>query len=408
MQQWGTLNAGLLLGATCLTALPVTAQDGGVSIVLGVEQRLSYGRNVGLEVPAEGSTSRSTTRLRFGITSQTPLDTLSFTAATSLVAENSPSTDGTEYDIDNPDLRLTYTREIPNALLSFEAQLRRDDVDEFGEDIAEDDEPGTRTDHGLRLTYETGRQSPLGFMVGAEYLATEYEDTVDPDLDDTQTRTLMAGLRFDLSEVTTARLDFELEREEEDDPLELDTDTWTAMAGVELDRPNGSLGGLLTYTDVERSEQRTTLEVIRALTFPDGELEARLGVTHASETGTDLVGALTWSRTLPDTRLDVSLVREVSYDVDDDETVEDTSLGVAWSRDVNPLSSLTLGFTYEISDSPSELIEQAEVEAIYSYSLTPDWQLESGVSYTVRDDLDGRATSPAVFVSLGREFNLRP
>ena len=76
--------------------------------------------------------------------------------------------------------------------------------------------------------------------------------------------------------------------------------------------------------------------------------------------------------------------------------------------DVNALSSIGLDVSYEVSDAPSERVEQAEFGATYNYSLTADWGLESGVRYIIRDDLDGRAKSPSVFVAISRDFDFLP
>jgi hypothetical protein len=84
--------------------------------------------------------------------------------------------------------------------------------------------------------------------------------------------------------------------------------------------------------------------------------------------------------------------------------VIDTAFDINWERALNTTSSIAFDFSYEISDAPSERIEQVEVGATYRYSLTSDWTLDSGLRYRVRDDLDGQAESPSVFVGLGRSF----
>jgi hypothetical protein len=75
---------------------------------------------------------------------------------------------------------------------------------------------------------------------------------------------------------------------------------------------------------------------------------------------------------------------------------------------VNAVSSVALDFSYEVSDSPTERIEETGFGATYNYSLTSDWGLASGLRYVVRDDVDGRADSPSVFVAISRDFELRP
>ena len=99
MQRRFPLGGAIGLGAA-LMASTATAQDaeGGLRLVFGIEERLEYGRNLALAVPAEGSTSSAATTLSFGLYSSTPLDRLEFTASAALLVENAPDTDGTVTD----------------------------------------------------------------------------------------------------------------------------------------------------------------------------------------------------------------------------------------------------------------------------------------------------------------------
>ena len=70
------------------------------------------------------------------------------------------------------------------------------------------------------------------------------------------------------------------------------------------------------------------------------------------------------------------------------------------TQHVDALSTIGLDFSYEVSDAPSERIEVAGIGATWRYALTPDWHLDTGMRYRVRRDLDGRAESPSIFVSV--------
>jgi len=445
------LRAGLALGAACLVPSLAAAQDddGGVRLVFGLEQRLEAGRNVGLDVPDEGSTTSAVTRLSFGLSSITPIDQLEISASSALVIERSPTSDGTEIELARPDLTFSYVREIPDARLALTARFRRDDVDAFDDDLdgEDDDDEGTRTDYRLGLSYDFRRTAPLGFGIDAGYDLTEYENTTDPDLNDIETLRLGLEARLRLSEVLTGIGGLRYVREDEDDAAQTLTETVTttvamqylassrlgvtasvgltdiettefgvtdrtsgpvARLGLDYTMPNGNATADLVLTTDSDEGERVSFEVGRTLALPSGALAARIGVTSADDAGTDVIAALDWTRNLPDGAIGINLVRAVSYDDDDDESQVDTTFAVDWMHEINALSSLRLDFSYEINEAPSERIEETAFGATYSYALTPDWNLDSGVRYRVRDDAGGRADSPTVFVALGRSFEFRP
>ena len=58
-----TLTRIALLGAVSLPILPALAQEiDALRMTLGVNQRFEFGDNLGLDTPAEGNSSISTTR----------------------------------------------------------------------------------------------------------------------------------------------------------------------------------------------------------------------------------------------------------------------------------------------------------------------------------------------------------
>ncbi len=408
MQRRFPLGGAIGLGAA-LMASTATAQDaeGGLRLVFGIEERLEYGRNLALAVPAEGSTASAATTLSFGLYSSTPLDRLEFTASAALLVENAPDTDGTVTEFARPRLGFSYTREVPNAVFGIDLSYIRDDVDSLAEDLEDADATGTETDYGVALRFETGRTTPASFFVTAAHEVTEYEDTTDPDLIDTTTTSLEAGTRLRFSEVLTGTVSLEFSREDEDGAPDT-TDTLTAAFGLEHALANGSASLDLTHSTEDGGEDRTTITLGRTLELPAGTLAARLGLSRSDLGGTDLVGGLDWSQRLPDGGVTVSLERSTSYDSDDGETTVDTALSVEWTHEINALSSLAADASWALSDAASERIEETGLGVTYRTALTRDWELASGLRYIWRDDADGHAESPMVFVSLGRSFTLRP
>lgn len=443
MRQFGPALGGFCTVCAALSATTAFAQDGGLRMVFGLENRLEISRNSDLSVPATGTDITDETRLSFGLFSVREIDRLEFTTSGVLIAENLAD-GGTNVDFGRGAANLAYHREVPAAAFDLGAFYRRDDVDAFDDGIGDDDETGTRTDYGANIGLEIGRTSPIGFDVGAAYEVTEYQDASDPTLFDTTETRADAAITFHPSEIATGRLGLRYRLTDEDDPAGTTTESLTTFAGLDYsiterldlsaevgyvqtdtevlgvtdrttgpdlrfgltyEMPVGTASALLRVTTDEDEGQRETLEFGRDLETPLTTLSARLGITHADAAGTDLIGRLALARNLPDGSISLTLERSVSFD---DELEVNSSAGVSWTRNINEISSVSLDLTYEHSDAPSERIEQVTFGAAYSRNLTADWNFNSGVGYEVRNDGDGHAESPTLFVSLSREFEIRP
>jgi hypothetical protein len=282
-----------------------------------------------------------------------------------------------------------------------------DDVDRLAEDLADATAVGTQTEYGIALRFETGRTTPASFFAEAAYDVLEYEDTVDPDLIDTRTTTLAAGARLRFSEVTTGTFALGFTREDEDGEDDT-TNTPSATFGLDYALANGAASVFLTQSSEDGGEDRTTFGIGRSLDLPSGALSGRLGVTRSDRGETDLIGGIDWTQTFPDGEIVFALSRSSSYDSDVDETTVDTDVALDWRHDFNTVSSIAFDVSWELSDAPSERVEETEFGATYSHALTADWRLESSVRYRVRDDIEGLAESPSVFLALGRSFDMRP
>jgi hypothetical protein len=320
-------------------------------------------------------------------------------------------------------------------------------VGAFGDDLADIDETGTRSELALSARLETGRTSSVGLAVGFAYDQTDFTDATDPDLVDSKEwrGDLAALLRF--SEVATGRVGVRYRHREEEDLGTTTTDAEAYFAGldyalseradlaVELgytdtdteefdiiertrgpdarillsyDMPVGTAFALLSVATDADAGQRETLEIGRDLEAGRDTISARLGVTHGDDAGTDLIGALDWTRALPDGSIGLMVERSVAYDAGDDVTVTDSVFSLNWTKNVSETSTVLFDVTYELSDSPTERIEQISLDAGLNHMLTQDWSLSSGVGYTVRRDAGGRAESPSLFVALSRDFQIRP
>ncbi len=443
-------HTGHLIGGVCALGAALVpgasrAQEGGLLLRFGIENRLEISRNSDLSVPAEGTEVANATLLSFGLSSETTIDRLTFDVTGGVIAQNTD--DGSEIDLGRTALTFGYHREVPAAVLDLAAEFRTDDADAFGDDLGDVGAVGTRSDLSLSARLETGRTSGVGLALGVAYDQTRYQDTIDPDLvDTTEWRGDVAAI-LHFSEVATGRVGLRYRHREEDDLGTTTTDATTVFAGldyslsertdlsVELgyteteteeggvidrdtgpdasvrlsyDMPVGTAYALLGVTTDADEGQRQTFEIGRALEARRDTLSARLGVTHGDRTGTDLIGSLEWTRALPDGSIGVTAERRVSYDADADEGVTDSIFSLTWAKTLNDTTSVLFGATYENSDSASERIEQVSFDAGVNHRLTADWSLSGGMGYTVRHDADGRAESPRLFVALSRDFLFRP
>ena len=134
---------GLCALTTALVPCASLAQDGGVLLTFGIENRLEAAHNETLSVPAAGTDIANVTRLSFGLTSETAIDRLNFFAAGAAVIENAAGPSGTELDFGRGELVLDYRREVPSALFEISGEIRNDDIGSF-EEMADADESGTR------------------------------------------------------------------------------------------------------------------------------------------------------------------------------------------------------------------------------------------------------------------------
>lgn len=416
-------------------------------MVIGLENRLEIVRNDDLSVPAGGTDIANVTRLSFGLTTETAIDRLSFAVSGALIAERLAGGPGTELKFGREAANLAYHREVPAAVLDLEAEYRRDDVDAFAADITDTGTAGTRANYIASARLEIGRTSSVGFAFGLRYEAVDYDDTIDPDLVDTTEAGGDLAMILHVSEQTTGRVGLRYSHREEENAGTRTVDTTVGFIGLDsalserldlsaelgytrtedeefdiTDRTTGpdlrlgltydmpvgtAMASLRVTTDADEG-QRETFEIGRDMEIPTGTISARLGVTHADAAGTDVIGRLEWTRRLPDGALGLSLERSVRYDADDDQTVTASALRANYSKTISDLSAISLNISYELSESVTEDIDQVTLGAGYTYRLTEDWNLDSGIGYRIRNDNDGHAESPNLFIALSREFQVRP
>lgn len=453
----------VLVGALCLPILPALAQEaGGLRLTFGIDQRLELADNLALEDPAEGSSATASTRLSFGLLTETQTQRLRLDGNAAFFIEDTPDTDGVETDFRTPELRLSYTREAADALFDLSARYRESDVDRLDladftnedgvivlpEDFGDLRGQGTRTEYGARTRLELGREAPVGFVFGAGFTAVDYSGTSSGNLDNFERSDVSGQLRLRLSPVMTATTGLRQDTFESNDPQTADRTTTTADLGLEYalsprtrtsaslgfseverteggvtdttsgligslrldhDMPNGAVTADLDVDLDEEGDQRANLLFGRSLDLPDGALSARLGLTSGGGGDVGIIGGLDWRRDLPDGAITARIDRRVSQSSTDESRVT-TLLALGYSKNINALSGLDLALNYAEAEgtSQSEGSTRTSVSATYRRALTEDWNLNTGVSYRTRSQDDENASSPSVFLSIGRRFEVRP
>lgn len=440
------------LGLLTMPILPSSAQDtGGLQLTLGVEERLSVDRNLALDSPPEGTRVALDTILSFGLVSETRTQRLALDISASLQYERDED-EQTDFGISDPSARLSYNREGANSAFSASASYLRTRI----EDVAISDDPddptdttggGDRADTTFETALELGTTAPLGFGLTASHDRTDYFNTTDIDLFDSETTNVEAIGRLRFSPVTTGLISLEVEQYRAEDPETTHIDTTAASFGVlQGISPSTRLEASLGYSRVETEEfgittveqgptldlgltrdlpngtadvslesindrngSRITLDFGRAMELPAGSLSARLGVSRLEENDPNLIGSVNWLQTLPRGEFNARLSREAASTDDEVETVT-TFLSLGLTRDINAVSNIGLGLVFAVVEETGEnRVNRADLSARYTRNLTPEWDMNVGVNYrTRREESVDSASSESVFFSLSRSFDLRP
>lgn len=445
---------------------PAVAQEaGGVLLSFGVEQRIEAGRNLTLNTPNSGSGTAALTTLSFGLRNETREHTFSLDFINGLRTTNLPD-EGTSIGVDDSSLTLSYDREVANSALSFGASLSRSDIEfldplsSFITDDGEIETPadferldggGTRNAYSILADLETGRQGLVGFVLRARASGLDYSGTTDPDLFNSRTNLLEAGTILRFSPRTTGRITGTAEFYDADNVEQTDRESYTLAFGLDHEITSRMrFSGVLGYTDVNTVEvggppgegdfsgivgeinlayampngeitaevataivssgRLDTFLIGRSLEIPNGEVSAEIGIGQASGAGAELIGALTWRQEVGRGDIIADFSRTIGTSLED-EARATTALAFGYVYNINPVSQLGLSVAYvQTEPTPSiARVERTDITAVYGHELSSEWILNTGIRYRIRDEeLVGRAESPSVFVSIGREFDLRP
>lgn len=465
------LGTGCLAGLWLGVALPAPAQQGagpeagGPVLTFGIRATASATDNYNLDPDREEDTALFDTRLSVGYRYTRPNDVLRLDAAGLLRANTPP---GVDNSFDNRSLALGYDRQGADAALSFGTSYRLTSVDSrdpFDADRDREEDPIDETDlirdRGdeetieARFRLETGLTAPLGLTLAGRYRDRNFTDTTDPDLFDSEILSLSAITRLTLDPVTEVRLVLSFDDYSADDAPRTDRRTGRASLGlsralsridtidlllgvtrIETDETIGGgprrseteTGGIGSFAftrelrrgtvgtsfELDESEngQTATWLVNRDLPLPRGSLALSVGATRDVADEIQPSGRLRFTHEMPRSTLIAALSQDVRTS-DRSNELRTTRASLDYIHEINALSQVGLSASFaELSRSGGPALNdtsRTDLRATYSHRVTRDWLLSSGYEYRIRDeDTVGTATSNRIFLTLEREFTLRP
>lgn len=465
----GLLGTGylsvLLLGAGPMIAQQVNSpEDGGPVLTFGIRSTLSATDNYNLDPNNSESTELFDNRLSFGYHNRRANDVLSLDLSGVLRANEPP---GGSRVFDNQRARLGYDRQGVNSALSVGADYSLasvDALDPFDDDRFFDDDPldetdltedrGEREQISTRFSFETGLNDPVGFVLDGRYREQTFSGTSDPDLFDTEIFNVSATTRFTLSPVTETRVVLRYDDYSADDVLQTDRQTSSVNLGLtqalsqvdtldvslgfqeietdetifgvrRTDTDTGLIGSLELTRDLTRGTISTSFDlresengrtatwlVSRAMLLPRGAIEVSLGATSDVDDTIRPVGSLNFIHEMKRSTLTASIERQVTTSSRSNE-LRTTRASLGYSYEINSLSDLEFSANFaELAQAGGPAVTdtiRADLRAAYFRDLTEDWRLSTGYEYRVRDEEGiGSATSNRVFLTLEREFAIRP
>ena len=419
-------RSGAFLAATVLAgglvAGAATAQDAGVQLTFGLSESLKSNDNQALDVKSVGTTTSATTTLSFGLLSETATQHLSLNFSGDLRLANTPATKGTVTKVGDPSLDLAYGVDGASAGLQTKAYYHKADVaflrpltdfiDAQGQiqlptDLADLTGTGTRAEYGANLTYDWGRDGPLGVSVSAGLAGLTYDNTTSPALFDNRRITLAATAGYQINPATRATTTLRFARFEASDAAGTNTTTSGLDLGLTRTLERGTASATLS---ADRSDAGTRLgfRLGRALDLPGGALSASLGATRAPDGLNGVTGSLSWQHALPKGQINAALTRGITQTATATDQLT-TALSLGYTQQLGPTAALALNLSYAVNDAggAGASVTNRGLDATYSHALTADWNLDAGYSYRSRDAGAGLANSSAISLTLRRDFNLR-
>ena len=450
----GVAWLGLLAGVIGLAG-PATAQDTPPRLAFDLGSSLAYDDNPGLA--AAGSAGRLRFDASLGLNLNTTTRDQSFSLGLNGLARLLP---GDEAGLADPSLTLAYARQGANSTLSVQGSLQQSEVDLFQPLIAADGTvsstdilvtTGNITSRAATLTFATGLQAPLGFDLAATLNDRLYSDTSDPDVHDSSSQSLQAGVHLRLPDAgREISLNASLGASDFDNATQTRRDTRslgfglaqtlrpgvtvqaslgqttvtseqigvadstsagvTGQVGLDLVLARGTASVALS-SDRDALGSRQSLRFSRALQLPNGTFSGDLGLNaRGGVQGGELIGNLSYAQKLATGSVALTLSRQVALNAEDQD-VANTTLGLSYQHQINDLSSLGLSVSVLGTGGGPGVTEalRQTLSVSYSRDLTADWQVTTGYQFrSLAPSGADKTAANSIYVAISRKFVLRP
>lgn len=402
-----------VLGAAGLIAmtLPAAAQStaegqGGIQLTFGIAQRLQTNDNLDLDVVSLGRTHETSTRLSFGLLTETRNSRFYLDATARIRAANGPAITKSGFEVSSPQIALGYSRSSVSSTFSLDASLRETDLAQDAEVTDFDNNTGIRRDTDLSTALNWGEDRRLGFGLSAGWEVSDYSAAAGQA--DTRRTRVGASVRMDLSTATLLTLDATRSQFREDGVPGL-RDTNSLGAALTLERPDGAFTLRGTVTDTEDGTQ-TALSFGRSLDLPLGRLALTVGASRGTTGKTYPTADISYNQTLPRGALTASLSRSIGAATDDDSEQLSTRASLGLTHQIGPRSDVRFDLSWAENEETATGLATANGSfgATLTQALTEDWALDVGYRHRLRnEDGVGRSRDNGVFLEVKRTFSTR-
>ena len=464
------LGAGVFFTALGLTGAPPTLaqdDDGGLRMSFGLQSTLRSQSNYSMTPAGSGRGTTFDTDLSFRLNSKTRAQSLDLQLGAVARMARLPAPAGNVSGVEDPSLRLSYSREGARSRLTFSGNYRRADLDflnPLADPILIDDpsavngvslvnQTGSRDSLQMNPGFVTGIDMPVGLSLQASTRRIDYSGTVSPSLYDTQRDTVSGRLRLDLT--PTTELGLSLSSSTNRSSNTTSTRQTSQNAGLDLAHQVGerlTLSANLGYSQTETRQTVLGAPVVTAregMTFGLGVRQAlptgNIGVNYARSVDAngnrDTVN-LTYARQMQTLKINlgVGLTRGVAgttattasasatqelargaitFSLDRSVSTNDSLQDVLATRarlnvrhNITETSGVDFGVSYARNEDGGSgalaTTSRSSVTMAYRHKLTKDWNLRTGIEHRHQTTAAGTATGNTFFVTLGRSFEYRP
>ena len=409
---------------------------------LSVSQGFELSDNEDLDSATSGETFTSRTGLSFTLDSQTRTEVFRFSLGTAMVGDFGGGADD-DFEIENSNAALEYTRQGANSRLRFAGRYRESDLDDnvltFGPSNTLIIDGGSTEVLDLEARLETGLSGPFGLDVRSRYRKEDYFNTTDTDLINNERISLDALANFRVNPALTARVRAGIARTNEYGiaPDEID-DTYfgvgvaartagglSVTGDVLYDRTedlSGSDDGVGVDISVSRSlatgsaglnfssrvisdGRRTSASANRTFNHSTGSLSFSLGVVdQEGDSSIRPSASVTYTQSRPQGDLSASLSHNPS--IDGPAVYGNTRISVDFAQGINANSGWSAGLSYASVDQLNGPDDENRTTArlTYTRSITRDWQMNTGIAHTRNFESGTTESSNTLFFNIRRDF----